>query len=79
MDWILTLAIATFILVLGFLWWNQASTKRHREAGANATGVGGVNDPMSGTTPGMRDPEEMRAAMDAAAARRNRIQPGARI
>jgi hypothetical protein len=69
MDWVLTLAIVTFLLVLGFLWWNKASTKRHIESGGgNTTGIGGESDPMSGTTKGMRDPDEMRAALDAGAA-----------
>jgi len=70
MDWILVLAMATFALLLAFLWWNKASTKQHRETGGNTSGIGGLNDPMSGTTEGMRDPEEMRAALDAASARR---------
>lgn len=65
MDWIFALAIATFALLLAFLWWNRSSTKQHQESGGgNTTGVGGVNDPLSGTTSGMRDPEEMRAALD---------------
>ncbi len=70
MDWILILAITTFVLVLAFLWWNQASTKRHQQTGGNTAGIGGPNDPMSGTTEGIRDPEEMRAALNAAPARR---------
>ncbi len=70
MDWILTLAMVTFVLVLAFLAWNRLSVKRHQEAGHAATGIGGVNDPMSGTTQGMRDPEEMRTAMDEASRRR---------
>jgi hypothetical protein len=70
MDWIFALAIATFVLLLGFLWWNRASTKRHQESGGgNTTGIGGLNDPLSGTTQGMRDPDEMRAALDAAPGR----------
>jgi hypothetical protein len=70
MDWILALAIMTFGLLLAFLWWNRASTKRHQETGGNTEGIGGLNDPMSGTTQGMRDPEEMRAALDAMNRRR---------
>jgi hypothetical protein len=67
MDWILVLAMVTFVLLLAFLWWNRASVKRHQQSGGgNVAGIGGVNDPMSGTTPGMRDPEEMRRAMNAA-------------
>jgi hypothetical protein len=63
MDWILLLAVVTFGLFLAFLAWNKVSTNRH-QAGA-ATGVGGLADPMSGTTEGMRDPDEMRASLDA--------------
>lgn len=66
MDWIFALALATFGLLLGFLWWNRASTLQHQQTGGNTTGIGGLNDPMSGTTEGMRDPEEMRAALDSA-------------
>jgi hypothetical protein len=67
MDWILLLAMATFVLLLAFLWWNRASVKRHEQSGGgNVSGVGGESDPMSGTTSGMRNPEEMRRAMDAA-------------
>jgi hypothetical protein len=69
MDWILTLAIATFVLLLAFLWWNRASTKRHQQTGGKTAGIGGLNDPMSGTTKGMRNPDEMRAALDAASER----------
>jgi hypothetical protein len=71
MDWILALAMVTFLLVLAFLAWNRMSVKRHQEAGHAATGIGGVNDPISGTTRGMRDPEEMRTAMDSAPQRRS--------
>jgi hypothetical protein len=70
MDWILVLAIATFVLLLAFLWWNKTSTTQHQQTGGNTSGIGGLNDPMSGTTQGMRDPEEMRAALNAASARR---------
>lgn len=67
MDWIFALAIATFALLLAFLWWNRASTKRHQQTGGgNTAGIGGRSDPMSGTTRGMRDPEEMRAALNRA-------------
>ena len=69
MDWILMLAGATFVLVIAFLLWNRASVKRHQETGGgNTTGIGGRADPMSGTTEGMRDPDELRASLDAAAA-----------
>ncbi|WP_428540226.1 hypothetical protein [Rhodopila sp.] len=66
MDWILALAIITFALVIAFLLWNRASLKRHQSTGGDARGVGGLNDPLSGTTEGMRPPEEMRADLDAA-------------
>jgi hypothetical protein len=67
MDWILLLAITTFVLLLAFLWWTQASLKRHRESGGgNVSGIGGESDPLSGTTSGMRDPEVMRRAMNSA-------------
>ena len=69
MDWVLTLAIVTFVLLLAFLAWNQWSTKRHSDTGGgNTSGIGGRSDPLSGTTQGMRDPDEMRAALDTAAA-----------
>ena len=64
MDWILVLAIATFVLLIGFLLWNRASLKRHQSGGVGATGIGGRSDPMSGTTEGMRDPDAMRADLD---------------
>jgi hypothetical protein len=67
MDWIFGLAIATFLLLLAFLWWNRASTKRHQETGGNVSGIGGLKDPMSGTTKGMRSGDEIRASLDAAA------------
>lgn len=47
-----------------YLVWNKVSTTRHQKG--ETTGVGGLNDPMSGTTKGMRNPEEMRGALDAA-------------
>jgi len=72
MDLILTLALATFVLLIGFLLWNRMSTKRHQETGGhpegNALGIGGLADPLSGVAEGMRHPDEMRADMDAAAA-----------
>jgi hypothetical protein len=71
MDWVLILALTTFALVIAFLWWNRASTKRHQETGGNTDGIGGLNDPLSGTTRGMRDPEEMRAALNGMSGRRN--------
>jgi hypothetical protein len=62
MDWIFLLAIVTFALFLAFLAWNKASTTQHQKG--ETTGVGGLADPMSGTTSGMRDPNEMRASLD---------------
>ena len=67
MDWILALAIVTFALVIAFLLWNRSSLKRHHNADNDTRGIGGLNDPMSGTTEGMRPPDEMRADLDAAA------------
>jgi hypothetical protein len=71
MDPILALALVTFALFGAFLLWNRASTKRHQETGGKTDGIGGLNDPLSGTTTGMRDPEEMRAALNAMSSRRN--------
>jgi hypothetical protein len=71
MDPILALALVTFALVVAFLLWNRASVKRHQESGGNTDGIGGLNDPLSGTTKGMRDPEEMRASLNAMSSRRN--------
>ena len=68
MDWILLLALATFIFVVAFLVWNRVSTRRHQETGGNTTGLGGPNDPLAGAAEGMRHPDEMRADLDAAAA-----------
>jgi hypothetical protein len=71
MDPIFALALVTFALVIGFLLWNRASTKRHQETGGKTDGIGGLNDPLSGTTEGMRDPEEMRASLNAMSGRRD--------
>lgn len=71
MDWILMLAVVTFLLFLAFLTWNKMSLQQHQSTSGNAKGIGGLNDPMSGTTEGMRDPEEMRAALDAASSAPN--------
>jgi len=68
MDPILALALITFACVIAFLLWNRTSLKRHQETGGKAQGIGGLNDPLSGTTKGMRDPDAMRADLDAAAA-----------
>ena len=67
MDWILTLALGTFGLLIAFLLWNWLSTKRNHESGGNATGIGGRSDPLSGNSEGMRPPDEMRAALNTAA------------
>jgi hypothetical protein len=67
MDWILMLALVTFLLVLAFLAWNKISLQRHTSTKGNAQGIGGLNDPLSGTTEGMRDPDDMRRDLDAAA------------
>ena len=67
MDWIFALAIGTFAIVVAFLLWNRASTKRHQETGGNTTGLGGPNDPLSGATEGIRDADTMRGSLDAAA------------
>jgi len=44
---IFTLALVTFLLVLGFLVWNWLSVKKNQETGGNTTGTGGPNDPLS--------------------------------
>lgn len=64
MDWIFILAIVTLLLLIAFLLWNRTSTKRHQQTGSNTRGIGGLNDPLSGTTEGMRDPDAMRADLD---------------
>jgi hypothetical protein len=70
MDWIFLLAVVTFGLFLAFLSWSKVSTSQHQKGAT--TGVGGLNDPLSGTTEGMRDPQEMREALDSAPAKPNR-------
>ena len=67
MDWILTLSLGTFGLLIAFLLWNWISTKRHHESGGKAAGIGGPSDPLSGNAEGIRPPDEMRAALDDAA------------
>lgn len=71
MDWILILALATFVVIVAFLLWNRASTKRHQETGGRTSGIGGPNDPMAGAAEGMRHPDSMRANLDDAAAALN--------
>ena len=57
------LAFATFVVVVGFLGWNLLSAKRHR-FNRDVAGPGGSSDPLSGKSEGMRDPDELRAALD---------------
>ncbi len=63
------LAFGTLAAVAAFGIWNYVSTRRHQETGGHTSGLGGPNDPMAGAAPKMRDPDEMRAALDAANAR----------
>lgn len=63
------LAFATFLLVVGFGYWNYRSTRNINKAGENTSGIGGSNDPLAGNTEGVRDAETMRQSMNAAAAR----------
>ncbi len=60
------LAFATFALVIGFLIWTRVSTHRHSFR-RDVSGVGGPNDPLAGATDAVRDPDELRASLDAAA------------
>jgi hypothetical protein len=66
MDWLLILAIATFVLVVGFLVWSRMSAKRHQETGGHTEGIGGPNDPLSGATKGIRKAEDLRSGLDTA-------------
>jgi hypothetical protein len=75
MNWIMLLAFATFVLVVAFLLWNRASTKEHQRTGGNMAGIGGPNDPMVGSTAGIRPPNEMRASLNAASAGRTAGSP----
>jgi hypothetical protein len=68
------LAFATFVIVVGFLAWNQISVKRHR-FGEKKTGIGGVNDPLSGATDDLRAPGDMTGSMDEAASRKLQDRP----
>ena len=61
---LLLLALATFIIVIGFIYWSKRSAKRHQETGGNTSGVGGPNDPLSGATSGIRGSDAMTAALD---------------
>ncbi len=58
------LAIATFVVILGFLAWNLISNRRSQDK-SNVSGVGGLNDPLSGNSEGIRKPDELRASLDA--------------
>lgn len=58
------LAIATFLLVVGFFVWTRVSTERHK-FGRDPEGVGGVNDPLAGATDKIRDPDTLCASLDA--------------
>jgi hypothetical protein len=64
------LVFVTLIAVIAFATWNLQSTRRHQQTGGNTEGLGGPNDPLSGANDQIRSPEEMRASMDAAAAKR---------
>jgi hypothetical protein len=58
------LALFTLVAVFAFGIWNYASVRQRQKTGGHTTGIGGPNDPMAGTTENMRDPDEMRAALD---------------
>jgi hypothetical protein len=58
------LAIGTFVLVVVFLGYVKLSNSRHRQGKTH--GIGGENDPVSGTTNRVRDPDELRASLDSA-------------
>jgi hypothetical protein len=58
------LAFATFLLLVGFLVWNILSTRRHSFR-KDVSGPGGSSDPLSGKTEGMRDPDQLRADLNA--------------
>ena len=68
MDWILTLALGTFVLLVAFLLWTRISTKRHHESGGTASGIGGESDPLSGAGADVRDPDTLRSSLDNASA-----------
>ena len=60
------LAIATFVLIIGFLAYNLISNRRHK-FNRPVSGIGGENDPLSGQTDRVRKPDELRASLDDAA------------
>ncbi len=68
------LAFGTIAAAAAFGIWNYVSTRRHQQTGGNTEGLGGPNDPMAGAAPRMRDPDEMRSALDAAAARTDGLE-----
>ena len=41
------LALATFLMVIGFLVWNLISVRRNQKTGGHTSGLGGPNDPMA--------------------------------
>ena len=41
------LALATFVLVIGFLLWNLISVRRNQKTGGKTSGLGGPNDPLA--------------------------------
>ena len=65
-DWIFMLAIATFVLVLGFVIWTKMSAAKHHRSGSGE-GLGSKNDPLAGSTNRVRDPDTLRASLDTAA------------
>jgi hypothetical protein len=68
------LAIATFVIVVGFLVWNKQSVKKHPHG--DSLGIGGKNDPLSGAAHGnLRNPAEMTASLDEAASRPLNARP----
>jgi hypothetical protein len=67
------LAIGTFVLVVAFLAYVKISHSRHRQG--KVEGIGGENDPISGTTNRVRDPDELRASLDGALGYRGGAQP----
>ena len=67
MDWILALALGTFALLVAFLLWTRISTHRHSKTGNQTSGLGGMNDPLSGAGADVRPADEMLASMDKAA------------
>ena len=44
---LLWLALATFLVIIGYLVWNLISVRRLQKHGPNVSGIGGPNNPMS--------------------------------